>query len=627
MAPYGLPRHGVPPLLSFAGGRRRTGVPKPLKEPEDITAPPMESSESEEELDAVPRYQDSSDDDQPARGDMGRSTFGSKKVPTSINGTRGYGGTKSTSTAIGTTQLRSARTRKKRAVDDIENTGAEESDILNSGKKAKMSGENSFSSIGSHMGDGYLVERQKKPLKARFGKNARKLDNASSSRDSTPRRKFEMPESMSASSSPEKAHDFRTTQLELEPSSPVALRSKPSRTSKSRAQSESSELSELESSVCSDPPRPLKARKIQKPNRRQPKKGRKKNMKESTPEDVSQQPKFKMPEGYDDFTKENEPARVDIREGLQQLKKSKLDPGKALCPMCDEPIDKKWLGEFSRNQRMSITRQAKFCQLHKKRSAKETWEAKGYPEVNWGNLETRIARQHAFLESLINGEASHFGEVHRETIQTGKNRTLLKTEDYLTPGYYGLRGMSIMTETIIEMFSALLRERAPKYKLISARGYTGFVQSVLVPELAVKLIQEDMSLHDEEEARVVMKESRAVGEILNDEKQESRTQMRGRLGGDAQEDAMGGKPGVNGKKSDGGENVSVNLRIQVVNDSDSELSSLASSIEKPLVDIKKTIMDSDSALSSPASSGRKEPAGMTLEGLDSDSELSSLADL
>lgn len=627
MAPGGLFRHDRPhPLLKHIGGVQRATVSKSLEEPEDVTAPPIESSESEDEgFDPIQRYQDSSDDDgEPARGAMVRCGFGPKKASTTTTtvGNEGRGERP---------QLRSARSNKKRAANDLENADAGKLDIFSSGKKAKTSGGNGPSNVGIQMRDGYRVER--KPLKPGFGKNAKKSKNADSSRDSTPRRNFEKPRSMSASTSPEKAKTFTVTQLEPGLSSPAAPKLRYSKTSKARVQSDSSELSELselESSVCSDPPRPLKSRKTEQPNRRQPRKARKIILKELSPEDIPQRPKFKMPEGYDDFATQTEPARVNISTDEDSpAEKGDLGPGKGLCPMCDEPVDKQWMSDFSRNKRMSIARQAKFCQQHKKRSAKETWAEKGYPDISWDGLEARIARQHGYLKSLINGKASHFGEVLEEKIQTGKNRTLLKTEDYLTPGYYGLRGMSIMTETIVEMFSALLRERAPRYKLISARGYTGFVQSVLVPELAVKLIQEDLSLEDDEAARLVMEESRAIGEILNDEKRESQSQRRVDLRGVGEAVAAEGKQGKIGKASGGDQDISVALRMQEVDDSESDLSSLASSGGKkaPVDNKKKEVVDSDSDLSSLASSATKQPAGTKLVVVDSDSDLSSLADL
>lgn len=296
-----------------------------------------------------------------------------------------------------------------------------------------------------------------------------------------------------------------------------------------------------------------------------------------TPEPVSQRPEFKMPEGYNDYTHDADFVEFDASLNATPAKSKRviLDLGKALCPMCEEQVDKEWLKDFSKGQRMTIARQAKFCRMHKRRSAQEVWEQKGYPEIDWGNLETRIKGYHDYIETLIRGKTSHFGAEHEENIKTGQNRTLLKTDDYLTPGYYGLRGMSLMTEAIVVAFSSLLRERAPKDKLISARGYTGFVQSVLVPELAVKLIQRDMSL-SADEAREVMMESRGVGEILNDEKRESQKQAQTAKdsSGGEEESGINDGPARKGDLSD--DETPVKLKIQEVADSDSDLSSIAS---------------------------------------------------
>jgi hypothetical protein len=73
-----------------------------------------------------------------------------------------------------------------------------------------------------------------------------------------------------------------------------------------------------------------------------------------------------------------------------------------------------------------------------------------------------------------------------------------------------------MSENIIDKFASQLRRIAVTDRLVSSRGVTSYVQNVLVPELAVKLICEDMSL-GVEEARQVMRESVALGDLLNEE--------------------------------------------------------------------------------------------------------------
>ncbi|SPQ17896.1 d5bcff9f-98a4-4caf-ac41-dca466338caa [Thermothielavioides terrestris] len=159
----------------------------------------------------------------------------------------------------------------------------------------------------------------------------------------------------------------------------------------------------------------------------------------------------------------------------------------------------------------------KFCQDHKRRSARETWIQKGYPDIDWRRLDERISRHYGFLRKILeDGMDSHYVDVFQDTVRAGKNRTLFRSDANLTPGYYGIRGLRAMSENLIQEFSSILRKRALQDRLVSARGYTVYLQSVLVPELAVRLIMEDMSV-GEEEARRILEESSDVGELLNDE--------------------------------------------------------------------------------------------------------------
>ena len=61
--------------------------------------------------------------------------------------------------------------------------------------------------------------------------------------------------------------------------------------------------------------------------------------------------------------------------------------------------------------------------------------------------------------------------------------------------------------------STVVRKRAIEDRLVSARGYTGYVQTVLVPELAVRLIMEDMGV-PEKTAREILRDSIEIGELL-----------------------------------------------------------------------------------------------------------------
>ena len=53
-------------------------------------------------------------------------------------------------------------------------------------------------------------------------------------------------------------------------------------------------------------------------------------------------------------------------------------------------------------------------------------------------------------------------------------------------------------------------------RIIASCGTAGYIQTVLVPELAALLIQDDLKI-DESEARKVLEESGEIGDLLNDD--------------------------------------------------------------------------------------------------------------
>ena len=68
-------------------------------------------------------------------------------------------------------------------------------------------------------------------------------------------------------------------------------------------------------------------------------------------------------------------------------------------------------------------------------------------------------------------------------------------------------------------FASKLRRRAASDKLISSGGVSGYVQAVLVPELAVLLVMDDLNV-DQDRAREVLRESSDIGNLLNEEEDE-----------------------------------------------------------------------------------------------------------
>lgn len=242
-------------------------------------------------------------------------------------------------------------------------------------------------------------------------------------------------------------------------------------------------------------------------------------------EDAQSQPRiFQMPSMPSDLTPGSQPeaSKANCLED-SSFEISPLSPEiapEAACPMCGESVDAMFLRSYNGGKRMNIRTQTKFCRAHKKKSARNEWVEKGYPKIDWSDLDARLEKHHSYLKSILDGTSSYYRNILAEQVKSGKDRTLLQalsnSDNSLTPGYYGSRGFRAMSENIMDKFSSQLRRIAVTDRLVAARGVTGYVQTVLVPELAVRLICEDMSL-GVEEARQVMRESMGLGDLLNEE--------------------------------------------------------------------------------------------------------------
>jgi hypothetical protein len=162
------------------------------------------------------------------------------------------------------------------------------------------------------------------------------------------------------------------------------------------------------------------------------------------------------------------------------------------CPICCHAVGAEFIKNYINGKQMNTRTQARFCQAHKKKSAWEEWLTKGYPDIDWSALDARIAEHHAFIQGFLDGASSYSRDVLEGEIKSGKNRTLaqatIKSNVTLTPGYYGTRGLRAMSENIMSEFSPLLRKIAVKDRLVSTRGVMGYLQTVLVSELAVSAL-------------------------------------------------------------------------------------------------------------------------------------------
>ncbi|KAI2636044.1 RTC4-like domain-containing protein [Xylaria nigripes] len=240
--------------------------------------------------------------------------------------------------------------------------------------------------------------------------------------------------------------------------------------------------------------------------------------------ELSQRPIFKMPEledigsfGDNDLLGAAESFGIQETDWdgleIEEQESTKIPR----CPICHQEVDRELLEKHSTHGKMNIKQQTAFCRLHKRKSAVDVGMNKGYPNIDWRILGDRCSAHQAFLQNILEGtQVSYYRNAMKDMVESGKNRTLLTSNDNFTPGYYGPRGLRVMTDFIMRTMSSVIRRRAVEDKLISARSYTGYVHIVLVPELAVRLIMEDMSV-TEEQARDILTESAEIGELLHEE--------------------------------------------------------------------------------------------------------------
>jgi hypothetical protein len=240
-------------------------------------------------------------------------------------------------------------------------------------------------------------------------------------------------------------------------------------------------------------------------------------------------PVFKLPGDKADFGGESQMANDDSSALLIDDTDEPETPVKAVhisdsaapsCPICGEVVEKSLLDNFSKGKwkgtQMPVAVQDMICRSHKMVSAKASWAENAYPTINWDVLETRLNAHRPLLSQILDGKPSYYRDILAKKIKAGQDRTLLTSKRVDLPGYYGPRGLRAIQEYVITNFGSHVRSRAARDPTISKRGYGHYVQAVLVPELAVRLIMDDMGV-SVEMARTIMEESVGLGELLSED--------------------------------------------------------------------------------------------------------------
>ncbi|CUS10168.1 unnamed protein product [Tuber aestivum] len=192
------------------------------------------------------------------------------------------------------------------------------------------------------------------------------------------------------------------------------------------------------------------------------------------------------------------------------------------CQACNEPLPPNFLETWKnggfRKGHIPLLEWMDICTEHKAMSLREEWMEKGYPKIDWKGLKKRIESHYKPIQAIIHGEAeSPFMTIFQQQEKDVRgNPILLLRKDHRLqyPGYYGPRGANIMLHWLLRRFGNEITARDNVTLNLAHSSAAAFVQAVLVPEMAVRLIMEDMEV-TEKRAREVLEESRSIGEILN----------------------------------------------------------------------------------------------------------------
>ncbi|CAG8811641.1 14283_t:CDS:2, partial [Gigaspora margarita] len=145
-----------------------------------------------------------------------------------------------------------------------------------------------------------------------------------------------------------------------------------------------------------------------------------------------------------------------------------------------------------------------------------------YPTIDFNNLPARIQGfKNALLEILNNVEISYYRKLAMDLIRdigVARSRSNLKqfnTFYEIMPGYYGAKGLLIISETLQNMFMNIIG------KACKPQTPNRFLFEVLVPETAIQLIMEDYGPNcTYDDAQKIMNQSVDYGMIMypiNDE--------------------------------------------------------------------------------------------------------------
>ncbi|KAF3907061.1 hypothetical protein ABW21_db0200319 [Orbilia brochopaga] len=245
------------------------------------------------------------------------------------------------------------------------------------------------------------------------------------------------------------------------------------------------------------------------------------------------------------------PINLDDDDAPAKPKKSKKSKkskrkGDYRCPVCDEQVSQALYDSYMPDLPNDTDLKRKLHRSHKLEKAHAKKKELGIPDIEWDELKDRCVKYIPYLQKIMEKKtSSHYRTVsekfNRKKRTNGRSRTeqILENGNWEKefPGYYGARGQTIMADVVTGskiLVAALERLRRSRDVTIDSCGRAGYIQGILVPELATRIIMEDFKMADDkiEEGRKMMIDTIDIGRLLNDDPNDSQP-------GDGEGDGMG----------------------------------------------------------------------------------------
>ncbi|QDS73041.1 hypothetical protein FKW77_009355 [Venturia effusa] len=237
--------------------------------------------------------------------------------------------------------------------------------------------------------------------------------------------------------------------------------------------------------------------------------------------------RFEKEDDWDGVSKKSERAGSFLFDSSSPLSSAPEEydetEAETQCSFCFQEVDRTLAEMYAwPSSRPTMQQKGEYCTWHRTKEAEKKWQEQGYPTINWTQLKDGLSEYDSELEQLINDpETSHYRQVLKDKTK-GKIHSLARMQEEddvdleLELGFYGYRGLDMITNYVTTTFHDLLRTKSAGDHVISAsaRGVAHYARLVLAKELATMLIRDEMKV-SLERARDILIESTSVGEILH----------------------------------------------------------------------------------------------------------------